>query len=77
MDIEERLALHRLKSTMGLYDVRMTEVARRAQMDKAHVSRVLSGTVRATPATLARVALAIHGLPVPTPQADQRPQVAA
>ncbi len=77
MDIEEQLALHRLRGTMGLYGLGVTEVARRAGMDKGHVSRVLSGTVRASPATLTRLTLAIHGLPVPTLQADQRPQVAA
>ncbi len=77
MDIEEQLALHRLRGTMGLYGVRLTEVARRAGMDKAHVSRVLSGTVHASPATLARLALAIHGFPVPATPATQRPKAAA
>jgi transcriptional regulator with XRE-family HTH domain len=51
----------RLRTEIALFGLRPVDVSRLSGVDNGHLSRVLSGTVQPTPATLRRIVEAIHG----------------
>ncbi len=72
--VNDELFPYRLRACMGLYGLSGAELARRTGMDEGYLSRVLNGKLCPTPATQARIVLAIHGMNRPTKESARLPE---